>query len=273
MELLYVQVRERIQAQDRLGYWLDGIILAKRSRDDDGDKKQEVLVHFVGYKQRQDEWIEIGVGRLLALGDDTGALLDEEFQNTVGHVEEDQFEVDSIIKVRSRAGQFQFLIRWKGYSAKDDLWVAEDDVDPTSVAQFRALKKPRGASIPSGPYVLTVVDPVAPPSVCDALVKASMHLRLNPNSQQPLTPYGDAPYTLHTNSSPTLPILPAPLNPGYPHAPTHLPRPSRSGSKTSHDKQHACFFRSGNNLHTVASFRCRRALLGSTPHCTAASFK
>jgi Chromo (CHRromatin Organisation MOdifier) domain len=181
MELLNVHVRERLQAQDRLGYWLDGIIQTKRSRDVDGDTKQEVLVHFINYKKRQDEWIEIGSGRLLALGADTGALLDEEFQNTVGHVEEDQFEVDSIIKVRSRAGQFQFLIRWKGYSAKDDLWVAEDDVDPTSVAQFRALrlKKPRGASIPSGPYVLTVVDSVAPPSVCDALVKASMHLRLN----------------------------------------------------------------------------------------------
>ena len=137
MELLDVHERERIQAQDRKGYWLDGIVQAKQSRDDDGDKKQEVLVHFVGYKQRQDEWIEIGVGRLLALGDDTGALLDEEFQNTVGHVEEDQFEVDKILKVRSRAGQFQFLIRWKGYSAEDDLWVDEDDVEPTSVAEFR----------------------------------------------------------------------------------------------------------------------------------------
>ena len=35
--------------------------------------------------------------RLLALGADTSALLDEELKNTVGHVEEDQFEVDSIL--------------------------------------------------------------------------------------------------------------------------------------------------------------------------------
>jgi len=217
MELLDVHDKERIQAQDRLGYWLDGIILAKRSRDDDGDKKQEVLVHFVGYKKRQDEWIEIGAGRLFALGADTSALLDEEFQNTVGHVEEDQFEVDSILKVRSHAGQFQFLIRWKGYSAEDDLWVAEDDVDPTSVAEFRALKKQRGAIIPSGPYVLSVVDSVAP-SICDALVKASMRPRtkLSYSTAMLYNPHQPLPYSPY-------PFIP--MHPFNPHAPTHLPRP------------------------------------------------
>jgi transposase InsO family protein len=49
----------------------------------------------------------------------------------------DVYEIDSILGMRLRNGQLQFLVHWKGYSAEDDDWVDELDVEaPAKIESF-----------------------------------------------------------------------------------------------------------------------------------------
>jgi len=164
-----INVGESVQAKDHLGYWLDAKVLERRSVDDG----LEVLVHFKGWARHHDEWIKIGAGRLLAVGADIPHELPDEYhRDAVGHLGEDQFEVESILKVRKRGSESQYLVRFSGYSSEHDLWVAAEDVDPSIVAEFdlnKARKKIMSAA-PRAPYVLTVVDSV-PLDMYDSLIK------------------------------------------------------------------------------------------------------
>jgi Chromo (CHRromatin Organisation MOdifier) domain len=162
------KVGESVQAKDHLGYWLDAKVLERRSGDG-----LEVLVHFKGWARHHDEWIKIGAGRLLAVGADIPHELPDKYQNdAVGHLGEDQFEVESVLKVRKRGSESQYLVRFSGYSSEHDLWVAEEDVDPSFVAEFHLIKARKKLMIaaPREPYVHTVVDSVAL-DVYDSLIR------------------------------------------------------------------------------------------------------
>jgi hypothetical protein len=54
----------------------------------------------------------------------------------------DVYEVERILKKRTRNGKLQFLIRWKGYSQKHDQWVNQEDiVSPMMIKNF--LEQPK----------------------------------------------------------------------------------------------------------------------------------
>jgi hypothetical protein len=48
--------------------------------------------------------------------------------------EQDTYLVEKVLRARTRGGQKQVLVRWKGWPAKYDSWVSQEDVD--------ALNKP-----------------------------------------------------------------------------------------------------------------------------------
>ena len=104
-------IGETLQARDRCGTWLNAKILAKRGKGN----SREILVHFMGWSSKFDEWIRLCDERIISAGADTP-------------VEEDQFEVDKILKERTRGGVHTFLCSWVGYDASHNAWVAEEDI-------------------------------------------------------------------------------------------------------------------------------------------------
>ena len=60
--------------------------------------------------------------------------------------EDNQYEVKQILEHRRRHRQTQYKVRWKGYSAEDDSWVAERDIDPALVDKYMAQLISEGES-------------------------------------------------------------------------------------------------------------------------------
>ena len=50
-------VGQRLLAQDRRAGWYQAKIVAHQRGENEG---REVLVHFIGYKSSQDEWVPVG---------------------------------------------------------------------------------------------------------------------------------------------------------------------------------------------------------------------
>ena len=56
-----------------------------------------------------------------------------------------EYEIDHIIKERkTRAGVFQFWVRWKGYGEEEDQWINEYDMHaPELIEEFRSRQPPK----------------------------------------------------------------------------------------------------------------------------------
>ena len=204
----------KLQAMDRCGAWLDATVISQRGCPDALNTwpTPEIKVHFQGWASTYDEWIPLDAERLLSADEDTP----------------DQFAVERILKERKRAGVSSYLIRWVGFDASHDAWVAGKDIDrvviqvhpssPLCISTLPSLRQPlfnhpppfaAGTIltphtililsalsstnplfpfplfpkefhdsaekivkhiVPTGPYVLSVEDSVAP-DVADSLVK------------------------------------------------------------------------------------------------------
>ena len=62
-----------------------------------------------------------------ATSDNTGSVSNQFNSQT----EEEQFEIEVILGVRGR-GPWEFLVRWKGYDASHDMWLAENELNETA---------------------------------------------------------------------------------------------------------------------------------------------
>uniref|UniRef100_A0A1B6MN70 Chromo domain-containing protein n=1 Tax=Graphocephala atropunctata TaxID=36148 RepID=A0A1B6MN70_9HEMI len=52
--------------------------------------------------------------------------------------EEESYEVDKLVKSRQTKGKMQYLVRWKGYSSRDDTWEDEKDLNcPELLEKFK----------------------------------------------------------------------------------------------------------------------------------------
>ena len=45
-----------------------------------------------------------------------------------GHIDEDAWEVERVLKRRRRLGVTEYLVRWAGWDEKYNSWVPEDDI-------------------------------------------------------------------------------------------------------------------------------------------------
>ena len=45
------------------------------------------------------------------------------------------FEVERVEDIRNKDGETQYLVKWKGYSALENSWVAETDFNETEVIE------------------------------------------------------------------------------------------------------------------------------------------
>jgi hypothetical protein len=78
------------------------------------------------------------------------------------------FEVENVMKSRTRAGQTEYLIRWKDYDSSDDMWVPEHNLDcPLKLKAFRELQADEAGH--SGYAPCTLLMPVR--------VDSALHLR------------------------------------------------------------------------------------------------
>ena len=97
--------------------------------------ERAVKVHFLGWKARFefDEWVYLDANADRLLPPDA----DEPFYDwgtTVGHVQDDQYEVDKILKKRKRKDSTFFRLCWRGYSESSDSWEPEENVHPDLIA-------------------------------------------------------------------------------------------------------------------------------------------
>ncbi|VDO06864.1 unnamed protein product [Rodentolepis nana] len=80
-------------------------------------------------------------------------MTEVELQGSDGSdIEEGEYQVEKIIKVRIRGGRKEYLLKWKGYSDEDNTWEPEENLDcPDLVKEFEEsmLKESSGLGRPS----------------------------------------------------------------------------------------------------------------------------
>ena len=109
-------VGQRLLAQDRRAGWYQAKLVAQRGENEG----REVLVHFIGYKSSQDEWVPVGEHQRFrpeaasVWDDDTGCI--DGF--------DEQYEVENILRRRKVRGrdEYMYLVRWAGWGAEYDSW-------------------------------------------------------------------------------------------------------------------------------------------------------
>ena len=132
---MQVRVGMKLQACDCRGKWYDSKVMDERGVGE----IREVKVHFGGFKPKYDEWILAGGKKLAALGDPTP----------------DTYDVEQLLKKRSRKGNNEYYVRWVDREADDDSWVPEVDIADDLIHAWNASPKGKAAKGPVEPYVIT----------------------------------------------------------------------------------------------------------------------
>ena len=56
--------------------------------------------------------------------------------------DEENYEVEDIVNHRHKKGKVEYLIRWKGYTEKDDTWEPEENLDcPDKITAYNKKVK------------------------------------------------------------------------------------------------------------------------------------
>jgi hypothetical protein len=75
------------------------------------------------------------------------ATLEQDVKDIDPEIQEDIYEVERIIDVRSRRGQKQYLVRWKGYQPSEDTWEPEANFNSRKpIEKFLQSRGPAGRS-------------------------------------------------------------------------------------------------------------------------------
>ena len=156
-------ISDWVQAHDGRTGWYDAKIVDERGKDE----SREVKIHYNGWKHTHDEWLKASSDRIL--GEDE-ELPSEEYNwgSKAGHLEEDMWEVESIVKRKRQKNKDGFLVRWSGTNKEGEAWqpswVALEDICPQLVDEFE-----NPPEIPALPYVETVAASI-PHEIADELV-------------------------------------------------------------------------------------------------------
>lgn len=149
------------QVKDPRGHWYDAKIVGERGEGEE----REVKVHYHGWKQSLDEWILASSDRIL---DEDEELPEEahDWGTERGHIDEDQWEVEAIVKRRRKNNKD--VVRWAGLNKEGEAWapswVALEDVCPELLDEFE-----NPPEVPALPFVEKVSATIAP-EIADSLV-------------------------------------------------------------------------------------------------------
>ena len=147
-----------VEARDRTGSWYVANILSSFGEGDDVTYK----VHYKGYGKGYDELVE--ASRVRARDPDgeepvqDGAGVNSYEGGGEGHVEEDTWEVETILKKRRVAGtdgEYKYLVKWRGERWADpkwNEWKESDDVEESLIEEFEATRRDVRHAV-SEPYV------------------------------------------------------------------------------------------------------------------------
>jgi hypothetical protein len=58
--------------------------------------------------------------------------------------EDDQWQVEALIKKRRRGRRVEYLVKWRGYPDSDNTWEKKTDINPDLVADFEVNAYKRG---------------------------------------------------------------------------------------------------------------------------------
>ena len=151
------------QVKDPRGHWYDAKIVGERGEGEE----REVKVHYHGWKQSLDEWILASSDRIL---DEDEELPEEahDWGTERGHIDEDQWEVEAIVKRRRKNNKDGCFVRWAGLNKEGEAWapswVALEDVCPELLDEFE-----NPPEVPALPFVEKVSATIAP-EIADSLV-------------------------------------------------------------------------------------------------------
>ena len=151
------------QVKDPRGHWYDAKIVGERGEGEE----REVKVHYHGWKQSLDEWILASSDRIL---DEDEELPEEahDWGTERGHIDEDQWEVEAIVKRRRKNNKDGCVVRWAGLNKEGEAWapswVALEDVCPELLDEFE-----NPPEVPALPFVEKVSATIAP-EIADSLV-------------------------------------------------------------------------------------------------------
>ena len=129
-------VGAKIQALDKKQRSCAALVIRMRG---EGDHSQ-VRIHFVGFKKNEDEWIAATSERLSAYiqVEEPPTRPTEWYQH--GHVGDDEWLVESLLKKRRRGGKTQYLVKWDSWDASHNSWEPPRNIDRNEILAFeRAL--------------------------------------------------------------------------------------------------------------------------------------
>lgn len=154
-------IGDECEAKDKKGTWYEAKI--KRVKGDGDERKH--FVKFSGWGERYNEWL---LAEKIRPRDPEWLYQDEATVDSFekgeeGHVEEDAWEVEKIVKMKTVGGTRFYLFHFAGERWKDkshDVWVAEEDVGEAAIEEFEEQRKPVNSQVQVGPYVSTAAQTI-----------------------------------------------------------------------------------------------------------------
>ena len=158
-------VGQKVTARDSKGHWYPALIVGKRG----AASSLQVKVHFDGWPERWDEWVQHAThvrpppskAQLAAL------VHGRVMEHTTGFdPSTKEWMVDTIVGRRRRRGCWQYKVRWQGWGEEDDTWEPKrnlpdglaDEYEAAQAIPARHESRPRSTV----PYVLGMAQ--EPPS-------------------------------------------------------------------------------------------------------------